>query len=105
MAKAKPEPARREMIPSSIDRLLDRFPFDRVAAVMELLDWKWGTGDARHKPTIAEMRSTARQLLENVQKDNVIESGMGGFVATYYVDEGIQPTLQLRFEICCEEMA
>lgn len=81
------------VIPNGIDRLIERFPFSKVMAVMELLDWKWGT----NRPTLDGLRQRARILLVEAMEPNVIESSTGGFVARYWIDEGIQPMLQLRF--------
>lgn len=68
-----------------VEKLIAEFDFETVARVMDLLDWVWGEPSKR--PTIAEMRECARELLSDVcQSDERPDWSTGGFAAARYGD-------------------
>lgn len=81
-----------------IDEILDWFDFEKVHRVMTALDWEWHhTGGV---PSIADMRHTARSLLQYiVDSKDTVSVGTGGFTA--YTHRGL---LGLRFEISSYEI-
>ena len=62
-----------------INEILGKFDFEKVRAVMVLMDWKWyGT----HVPTVDELRETARHhLLQVCMPEDEQSAGSGGFSA------------------------
>lgn len=69
-----------------IERLIAKFDFETVVRVMNLLDWIWYEPGKR--PTIAEMRECARELLSDVcqSDDKCVDWSTGGFTAARYDD-------------------
>jgi hypothetical protein len=71
-----------------IEDILDEFNFEKVHKAMEALDWTWHDSGV---PTIAELRRSARRLLNKVaEHDGDIEMSGGGFqVQKEYGDIGL----------------
>lgn len=62
-----------------IEDILDEFNFEKVHKAIEALDWTWYYNGV---PTIAELRRSARRLLNDVAEvDGDITMGTGGFQA------------------------
>jgi hypothetical protein len=81
-----------------IDTILDNFGFESVRKAMVALNWTWVTSNQDdHIPSIAEARSCARELLNEVANCPLKETyiGTGGFVATK--ESGNR--LSLRFSV------
>ena len=80
-----------------IDYIMDNFNFGDVYKTMNALDWKWGV--SANIPTMAELRQTARRLLEDVSQEKVewefISSG--GFTAWKYSTKAEGTVLRLCF--------
>ena len=75
-----------------IDNIMDYFDFNKVKKTMEKLDWRWGRDKA--PPCEGELREHARKMLENIVKQDCLESSCGGFHV--YFDGEI---LKLIFEV------
>jgi len=70
-----------------IDKIIDKFNFERVHIAMTALDWQWSTteGNGYAVPTLPRLKAMARTLLrESIDKTEV---SSGGFVATYHPKE------------------
>jgi hypothetical protein len=65
------------------DKIMERFDFEKVLAHMDQVDWKWQSADEYRRPTIFELRGTARFCLSNVIEtdDPSSNTGTGGFRA------------------------
>lgn len=65
------------------DRIMERFDFEKVLAHMEHVDWNWGASSEYRRPTIFELRGTARFLLGIVidAEEPSSNAGSGGFHA------------------------
>ena len=61
-----------------IETILSRFDFEKVANVMEYMQWSWYTG----QPTAAQLETTARSLLQWAEKrlnsENTAQTSTGG---------------------------
>lgn len=83
-----------------IDEIMDNFDFNKVAKVMDFLDWKWYKGGSR-VPEESEIRKESRM---NLSKAFDYAQGQGrkyimcsgGFVHSY---DPQHTELQLSFEI------
>jgi hypothetical protein len=76
-----------------IEDILDEFDFNGVRRVMESLNWRWARTD--DVPPVAEMRKTARRLLEEMCTNDEMDSLATGGFEVIRRDEG----LELRFII------
>lgn len=65
----------------AIDEIMDWFDFERVAKVMEFLNWKWVSAEDG-VPSIGEIKKSARRLLKEAIK-NKTSIATGGFKVTY----------------------
>jgi len=91
---------------SAIPILLERFNFEKVRSVMQLLNWTWTNGSV---PTILDLQETAEYLLSGCvaefDRRGQPKSGMvfatGGFQATVETFETGEPRLQLLFYVDC----
>ncbi len=81
-----------------IDEILDEFDFELVHRTMKALEWTWhGSVDS---PTIGDLRRAARELLQELLKqDSLHLVGMGGLFAYRIAD-----TVGLRFEVTSYEV-
>ena len=79
-------------IQNDIDDILDWFDFERVAKVMECLNWEWGRsvgkeGDFEdalpYIPNVPELRKEARRLLRST-----VEQALKSGEETYTVSTG-----------------
>jgi len=69
---------------SKIDYIIDHFNFEKIALVMQALDWGWVPehgGKELSVPSVSRLKKTARYLLRSSIDDNVV--GSGGFRADY----------------------
>lgn len=69
---------------SKIDYIIDNFNFEKVALVMQTLDWGWASESGQPGltvPPVSKLKKTARHLLKSSIDANVI--GSGGFRADY----------------------
>ena len=78
---------------AQIQDTLSRFDFDRVHRAMTLLGWQWQIGDVIRIPTVPELETQARILLEMLGNSYSLVSS-GGLVA-----ERTNGELRLRFVI------
>lgn len=79
-----------------IDKILEKFDFDKVHDVMEKLSWNWATVGI---PSTYQIIKQAKELLYEVSElENLSHVATGGFRATKIDDE----QLELSFEICNE---
>ena len=70
----------RENMQEEIDNIMDTFDFNRVAEIMEAVDWKWGMpAGGSGVPDEVELRQTARGLLKGLRENRV--AATGGFTA------------------------
>ena len=72
-----------------IEDILDEFDFDKVAKVMEALNWTWRFEP--EPPTRGELRRQARDLLQRVYKMPELaetSTGTGGFEASRHMYVG-----------------
>lgn len=69
---------------STVDKVIEKFNFDRVHQAMVALDWKWGNlpDNEFRVPTIDEIRATAYRLLCEAMREYTCIS-TGGFSARY----------------------
>lgn len=71
----------------AIDEIMDNFDFEKVAKVMEGLNWGWVNSETDLKiPDVSELRKQARRLLTTALKENT-SIATGGFKVTYLKDE------------------
>lgn len=82
-----------------IDEILDEFDFEKVHRVMVALDWQWYIQGEKTNPSIADLRRTARSLLQHVVNNKNIAAASGGFTA--FMHYGV---LGLRFEVSSYEI-
>ena len=68
-----------------IDEIMDNFDFRKVAEVMEHLGWAW-CGSGYKVPIESEIRSKARELLQDVSRKLPSNVSTGGFRAQSYED-------------------
>jgi hypothetical protein len=69
---------------SKIDYIIDSFNFEKIALVMQALDWGWAPehgGKELSVPSVSRLKKTARYLLRSSIDANVV--GSGGFRADY----------------------
>lgn len=107
---------------TQINHILDNFNFERVAAVMDFLDWTWTKNNKPIRdeddniigfdldcsvPTPDEMKHDAYTFLKKVwEADETVELATyssGGFVAERRIYDG-KKQLTLRFELAHWEM-
>ena len=67
-----------------IELVMEQFDFEKVAAIMTLLDWKWSP--LKRVPTVDDLRETAKRLLEGAS-ENGGSSSTGGLCAYCGDDE------------------
>jgi len=94
-----------------IDEVLKAFEFEKVRKVMEFLDWKWSTNSGYQTPDVAELRRTARRLLNSTVERWFLQgrpaSGMtvstGGLVAEIVLfaadEDRMNPKVVLTFYV------
>lgn len=80
-----------------IDEIMDWFDFERVADFMKKVDWKWAPGASMTfgSPTVQELRSEARRMLNHLYRATCVEISCGGLVARLARDG----YLSLTFEV------
>lgn len=74
---------------SQIDYIIDNFNFEKVALVMQTLDWGWSQESGQPGlgvPSISRLKKTARHLLRGSIDASV--TGSGGFMARYSTEDG-----------------
>ena len=76
-----------------IDAILDSFDFEQVHKVMTAINWTWSEDGV---PDIYELRKTVRQLLKDIQNQDLKRISTGGFT----VDKNPNNILELSFNIC-----
>ena len=79
-AKATPE------LEKMADDIMESFDFQKVHAVMRLVEWKWSCNGELRVPTLDEIRAQARRLLDRVVYHDPDGTGVsncatGGFCA------------------------
>ena len=69
-----------------VDAMLDAFDWEGVKRVMDALDWKYGGGKEAHRPTFAELRRTAQDLLVISARAKELPCSVqgGGFLVTCF---------------------
>ena len=67
-----------QALQEQMDDIMDSFEFDKVASVMQHLDWKWKSSNG--VPDEYEIRKSARQTMKSAIECNGT-SGTGGFTA------------------------
>lgn len=87
---------------NTIDGVLDLFDANKVALVMEVLEWKWVNSEEK-TPQPHEIRKLARKLLEvavqSSSTDHPYTIATGGLEATCYKDDqGLLLTLKFVVE-------
>ena len=81
-----------------IDYIMDHFNFSKVQKAMEAVNWCWA--NTKGVPEEPDLRVCARELLEDVAKENVgVTISSGGFHASKEEDDGAS---YLRLEFCME---
>jgi len=78
-----------------IEYIMEHFDFERVHAVMKLLNWTYSPSNK--VPTLEEVKTAARKHLEAIGGDTIGERS-GGFNARLERDEGFE-FLRLSFEV------
>lgn len=68
---------------SKIDKVIERFDFEKVHKTMVALNWTWRDEGV---PTIKSMKETARKLLQNAAINEFGNIFTGGFYAKRYED-------------------
>lgn len=74
----------------AIGKLLERFDFERMAAIMRLTGWKYEDNEGvRYFPNAEKLKSTAQELFEIALKGNKKKSSAstGGLEARIFTDE------------------
>lgn len=73
---------------TQISLILERFDFEKVRAIMQLLKWKWSGSE--EPPTLQQLRQSASDLMTALLVyDSPVKISSGGFVAEkYFTDEG-----------------
>lgn len=72
----------------AVDDLINKFNFDRVVKVMDVLDWKWmiHSSNEFRRPTVDEMKIQIHVLFNSciswMDRTDRASSSSGGFVAT-----------------------
>jgi len=83
----------------SVEDILDSFDFQKVQKAMTALAWHWSA--SKGVPSITELNSRSRELLEDVyryQDSPCITIGCGGFEATRIMEVGdLKKYLSLKF--------
>lgn len=86
------------------DNIMDNFDFAKVARVMELLDWRWSTGDSFDSlvvPDESEIRRSARKLMteiiESIGTEHEITAAETGGFRVEFNDWNGEPDLRLMF--------
>ena len=66
-----------------IEEIIEHFDFEKVLDVMKHLDWKWSIGNENRTPNIPELKSRARDVLQDVVDDQHTfwSISTGGFCA------------------------
>jgi hypothetical protein len=87
----------REELYKKRDEIMERFDFEKVLAHMDQVDWKWQSSDEYRRPTIFELRGTARFSLATVieSEEPSSNAGTGGFRA-YKFPWGIELTFSVE---------
>ena len=74
---------RQKLYGDKIDRLIQRFDFNKVHKAMTALKWTWRDEGV---PTIDSLKQTARELLESAASSEHGNIMTGGFKAEYHKD-------------------
>jgi len=81
-----------------VNEILDEFEFEKVHRTMKALNWTWHDTDG--VPTIGDLRRQARELLQELlRNDKYHITGTGGLYAYRIAD-----TVGLRFEVTSYEV-
>lgn len=81
-----------------IEEITDEFDFEKVHRTMKALNWTWH--DTDDVPTIGDLRRQARELLQELfRNDRYHLTGTGGLFAYRIAD-----TVGLRFEVTSYEV-
>jgi hypothetical protein len=62
----------------NFEKALARFDFEKVHAIMKLLDWTWWD-DPNDPPTITKVENNARELFKNLIESGDRSHSSGGF--------------------------
>ena len=99
-------PGGRQQLEEDIEEILDSLDFEKIASVMEFLDWKWcdGKRDAEeliergyvvnvvedgyvmYVPKVADIIRVARRTINDVISHALEAEENGEFIGRYYVD-------------------
>lgn len=71
------------------------FRWNRVIAVMAVLDWKWA---GRGVPNLEQLKTTAKYLVSEALKGKT-SHGTGGFMARWYINDEDKESIELEFTI------
>jgi|WetSurMetagenome_2_1015567.scaffolds.fasta_scaffold482890_2 hypothetical protein len=79
------------MTDNIIERAIERFDFEKVHGVMEVLKRKWYVHAKDTIPTIGEMKQCVRDLYYDIKNrnDDYTNSSTGGFTVTLYKEDDI----------------
>jgi hypothetical protein len=88
---------------AEIDDIMERFDWERVQRTMKALNWTWARSHP-DVPTIDQLKSTARECLEQVVRTYKESPGWnfvatGGFYARIYDFKAGNTELNLAFEV------
>ncbi len=73
------------------DAVMERFDFEKVLAHMDQVDWKWQSSSEYRRPTIFELRGTARFVLGTViDSDEPSSNASSGGFSAYKFPWGIE---------------
>ena len=79
--------------------LVERFDFERVAKVMDLLQWTWTHDSKKFIPSTEQLRAEAVKLAGNVEMEIGYGTATGGFAVEVMAGEDGKPYLRLQFVI------
>jgi len=81
-----------------IEKIIEDFNFEEVHEAMQAENWTWARYGDPGVPSISELKSCARELLEEASKMDVdCSTGTGGFRATKIGSKDFGEGLELEF--------
>jgi hypothetical protein len=69
-----------------IQRIIDRFDFEKVHDYMKSVNWRWGLGEL-HVPEISEMKKAAEELLMMAVESNIVKHEEGTLRLAFIITE------------------
>ena len=87
----------RNKLENLLDEIMDNFDFEKVAKVMETLNWTWLGADT--SPTVEELQNMAGNLLWDVCNADYDVVSAGGFEASKDFSDPDDPYVALRFVV------